>query len=116
MSRVKGEADAPVGSFEEQVMLAVLRLPGDAYGMTIVREIESLTGREVAIGAVYTTLDRLEAKRMVSSSRGTVDEVSRRLFAVTARGGAALVQTHAMRERMWAGVDLRKLSLASAIR
>jgi PadR family transcriptional regulator PadR len=99
--------DAPLGTFEEQVMLAVLRTKGDAYGMVIRREIEEVTGRDVAVGAVYATLDRLEAKKLVASSRGDVDGVSRRLFRVLPAGGRALSESRAMRERLWRGVDLR---------
>jgi PadR family transcriptional regulator PadR len=109
MSRSKIADDAPLGSFEEQVMLAVIRTAQDAYGMIVRREIESQTDREIAIGAVYATLERLEAKDLVTSRRGTVDGVSRRLFTVTSRGVAALAQTKAMRERLWEGVNLRKL-------
>lgn len=101
--------DAPLGTFEEQVVLAVLRTGGDAYGMRVRREIEGVTGRGLAIGAVYATLDRLEAKGLVSSSRADEGEGSRRVFAVTARGARALADSRAMRERLWSGVDLRPL-------
>ena len=90
-------------------MVAVLRTRADAYGMHVRREIERVTGRDVAIGAVYATLDRLEAKRLVSSSRVTGVGPSRRLFAVTRAGAHALADTRAMRERLWQGVDLRGL-------
>ena len=105
--------DAPLGTFEEQVMLAVLRTKHEAYGMTVRREIEEVTGRDVAVGAVYATLDRLEAKRLVTSRRGQLDNVSRRLFAVTTAGAKALAESRAMRERLWRGVDLGKLLPAS---
>ncbi len=101
--------DAPLGTFEEQVLLAVLRMKDAAYGMTVRREIEEVTGRDVAVGAVYATLDRLEAKRLVTSKRSTVDGLSRRLFAVTTGGAKALAESKAMRERLWKGVDLRVL-------
>ena len=101
--------ESPLGTFEEQVMLAVLRTKADAYGMTVRREIEAVTGREVAVGAVYATLDRLEAKKLVDSKRSNVDGVSRRLFIVTANGARALADSKAMRERLWKGVDLRLL-------
>ena len=96
--------DAPLGTFEEQVMLAVLRTAGDAYGMSVRRELERVTERSVTIGAVYATLDRLEAKGLIDSSRS--GEAARRLFEVTRRGAKALVESRAMRERLWAGVDL----------
>ncbi len=101
--------EAPLGTFEEQVMLAVLRTKGDAYGMVIRREIEDVTGREIAVGAVYATLDRLEAKRLIASSRSEVDGISRKLFRVLPAGAQALTETKSMRERLWRGVDLRGL-------
>lgn len=105
--------DAPLGTFEEQVLLAVLRTGHDAYGMEVRREIERVTGREVAIGAVYATLDRLEAKGLADSSRA-LGEGSRRVFRATARGAEALTATRAMRERLWSGVDLGRLPLHGA--
>ncbi|MEW5929360.1 MAG: helix-turn-helix transcriptional regulator [Gemmatimonadota bacterium] len=99
---------APLGSFEEQVLLAVLRA-GEAYGMRVRREIESATGRGVAIGAVYATLDRMEAKGLVESVRSGPGERSRRVFAVTQQGARALAATRAMRERLWQGIDLRRV-------
>ena len=101
--------EAPLGTFEEQVLLAVLRTGADAYGMCVRREIEEVTGREVAVGAVYATLDRLESKALVSSRRAEVEGVSRRLFAVTPPGARALAETRAMRERLWRGVELKSL-------
>ena len=101
--------DAPLGTFEEQVMLAVLRAGEEAYGMTVRREIEQVTGRDVAVGAVYATLDRLEAKGLVESRRTRLDAVSRRLFVVTPVGARALAESKAMRERLWRGVDLQRL-------
>jgi PadR family transcriptional regulator PadR len=104
-------SDAPLGTFEEQVLLAVVRTArapdvGGAYGMAVRRELEVVAGREVAIGAVYATLDRLEAKGLVASERG---DSSRRVFAVTPRGARALVDSREMRERLWSGVDLDAL-------
>ena len=90
-------------------MLAVLRSRDEAYGMVVRRVLEELTGRDVAVGAVYATLDRLEAKRLVSSKRARVEELSRRVFAVTPAGARALAESRAMRERLWRGVDLRPL-------
>jgi PadR family transcriptional regulator, regulatory protein PadR len=101
--------EAPLGTFEEQVLLAVLRTGEEAYGMTVRREIEEVTGRALAVGAVYATLDRLEAKGLVTSSRADVDGVSRRRFAVGPAGARALSETRAMRERLWRGVELKGL-------
>jgi PadR family transcriptional regulator PadR len=98
-----------LGSFEEQVMLAIVRTAGEAYGMVVRRELERVTGRELTIGAVYATLDRLESKGLVRSVRADVEGSSRRVFAVTRRGAEALADTRAIRERLWKGVDVERL-------
>ena len=91
-------------------MLAVLHARDDAYGMNVRREIEARAGREVAIGAVYATLDRLEAKGLIASARVPGDGGSRRVFALTVAGTRALVETRTVRDRLWQGVDLRLLA------
>jgi PadR family transcriptional regulator PadR len=104
-----------LGVLEEQVVVAVLRTRDDAYGMGVRREIERVTGRELAIGAVYATLDRLEAKGLLASHRVAGAGPSRRRFEVTSAGARALASTRAMRERLWRGVDVRALlALAGA--
>lgn len=96
-----------LGSLEEQVMLAVVRTGRDAYGMNVRREIETVTGREITIGSVYATLDRLEAKGLVSSSRvASADQLSRRVFLLTDAGSRSLEMTRDTRERLWTGVKL----------
>src|SRR6266851_4539058 len=60
-----------LGEFEQIILLAVLRLADDAYGMEVRREIEARAGRDASIGAVYATLDRLEAKGLVRSREQT---------------------------------------------
>jgi DNA-binding PadR family transcriptional regulator len=69
-----------MGEFEQLVLLALLRLGNDAYGMQVREEIETRTGREVSYGAVYTTLDRLEQKGYVAHRLGE---------ATAERGGRA---------------------------
>jgi PadR family transcriptional regulator, regulatory protein PadR len=101
-----------LGAFEEQVMLAVARVAGEAYGMSVRREIEAVTGRDVSIGAVYATLDRLEAKRLVASSRKDLDGASRRLFALTSAGVRALVEAKEIRDQLWGGLDPASLAAA----
>lgn len=100
----------PLGVLEEQVLVAVLRTRGDAYGMQVRREIERVTGRDLAIGAVYATLDRLEEKGLLASSRTFGEGPSRRLFEVSVTGARALAETRAMRERLWRGIDLQGLT------
>lgn len=108
-SREAAEA-SPLGTFEEHVMLAVIRTRDEAFAMNVRKELERITNRSVAIGSIYVTLDRLEAKGLIASSRTQRDDaVSRRLFVVTAAGARALSGTRAMRERLWDGVELRRL-------
>ena len=99
----------PLGVLEEQVLVAVLRTRGEAYGMEVRREIERVTGRDLAIGAVYATLDRLEQKGLLGSKRTFSDGPSRRLFDVRPKGARALAETQAMRERLWQGVSVNGL-------
>ena len=109
------EPAGTVGSFEEQVMLAVLRTGDDAYGMNVRRELETVTGREVTIGSVYITLDRLEAKGLVTSARVAAarETASRRVFSLTPAGARALADTRTLRERLWEGVELKALLRAA---
>jgi len=99
-----------LGTFEEQVLLAVWHAAEGAYGMRIRRQIEDRTGRSVAIGAVYATLDRLQAKGFVSSWLADADTVRRgkprRYFKLEAAGIEALEQTRDAHARMWRGVEL----------
>ena len=106
------EPDAVLlGSLEEQVLLAVVRTGDDAYGMNVRRELEEVTGRDVAIGAVYATLDRLEAKGFVASTRPDGSGgPSRRIFAVTGAGARSLALTRSTRERLWSGVKLQRVT------
>ena len=95
MSRKRVESDsAPLGSFEEQVMLAVARVKSEAYAVTVRREIEDQTGREIAMGAVYATLDRLTDKGLVrswlSDPRPERGGRSRRYFRLEPAGERAL--------------------------
>jgi DNA-binding PadR family transcriptional regulator len=87
----------------------VLRLGKNAYGVTIWEEIEKRTGRSVMIGAVYATLDRLEAKGRISSKVGdpTPERGGRakRFFKITAQGSAALKRSREILVSMWAGLD-----------
>jgi PadR family transcriptional regulator PadR len=103
------DRDAPLGTFEEQVLLAVLRSGPDPIGMDVRREIESVTGRDVTIGAVYATLDRLEEKGFLQSRRTQGDGGRRRVFAIARAGAEALAATRAMRDRLWHGIALGDL-------
>jgi DNA-binding PadR family transcriptional regulator len=100
--------EEPLGSLEHIVLLAVMRLGEEAYGITVRKEIESATGRELSIGAVYATLVRLEAKGFVRSYAGepTAERGGRakRYFRVTADGKGVLRNTHAIIQKLSAGL------------
>jgi PadR family transcriptional regulator PadR len=99
-----------LGEFEHIVVLALLRLDDRAYGVTVRQEIEFRTKREVSIGAVYATLDRLETKGYVKSHQGDPTPErggrSKRFFRVTARGIAAVNRTQRALQKMTEGLAL----------
>ena len=94
-----------LGIFEQAVLLAIRRLSGDAYGRPILREVSDSLGREAAAGAVYATLDRLEAKGLAASTLkpGTAERGGRprRYYVLTAQGIEALDQTRSALDRLW---------------
>jgi DNA-binding PadR family transcriptional regulator len=99
-----------LGEFEHMIVLALLRLEDQAYGVTVRQEIEFRAKREVSIGAVYATLDRLEAKGYVKSRLGDPTPErggrSKRFFHVTPKGVAAVNRTHRALRSMTEGLDL----------
>lgn len=96
------------GGFEQLVMLAVAGLGDGAYGMTVRSALEDRTGRTVSLGAVYSTLDRLETKSYVTSvqAAGGVERGgrARRFFRLTAPGLRALNEGIQALDRMREGV------------
>jgi PadR family transcriptional regulator PadR len=105
---MKAARQDSLGSLELIVLLAVMRLGSNAYGMTVRREIENATGRDISIGAVYATLGRLESKGFIRSYAGepTAERGGRakRYFGMTAEGKAALRNTHEIIMKMSAGI------------
>jgi len=85
-----------LGEFERLVLFAILRLHGNAYGMKIRMEIKDRTNRTASLGAIYTTLERLEAKGLVSSWTGDPSPErggrAKKFFKVEAAGEQALKQ------------------------
>lgn len=100
-----------LGEFEHLVMLALLRLKNEAYGMRVRREIQSRTDRSVTIGSVYATLDRLERKGYVVSSVRSASHPkkgrARKYFHLTPEGAEALLQKQETIQRMTEGMSLR---------
>ncbi|MGE0041074.1 MAG: PadR family transcriptional regulator [Vicinamibacterales bacterium] len=105
-------ATSNLGEFEQLVLLACLRLGEDeAYAVSIVDEIRERTGRDVQRAAVYVTLQRLEAKRLVSTRLGDARPErggkARRLVRVEPAGRAATRESRQALQRMWVGLDAR---------
>lgn len=105
VEKMKGDT---LGEFEQIVLMALLRLAPEAYGMSIRREIEERTSRRVSIGAVYATLERLEAKGYVSSATGdsTPERGGRakRFFRIEQEGQRALRTSIETLRKMMAGL------------
>jgi PadR family transcriptional regulator PadR len=102
-----------LGEFEQMVMLAIARLEGEAYGMAIRREIEERSGRDVSIGAVYATIERLLGKDYLdvvtpSGRPADADGRARRFYALTRAGIGALETSRSLQARMWEGVRFQK--------
>jgi DNA-binding PadR family transcriptional regulator len=98
-----------LGEFEQVVLIAVLRLGENAYAIPIREEIRQRTGRSVARGALYTALDRLEAKQFLRSHMSEPLEErggrSRRYFALTPAGLSALRTSRQSLLRLWQGIE-----------
>lgn len=98
-----------LGEFEQMVLLAILRMGDDAYGLEVRRELERATGRQVSRGGFYTTLDRLERKGHLvwvsevpeNARRSTLQ----RRFTVTASGLEALKTSRRALMTLWAGLE-----------
>jgi PadR family transcriptional regulator PadR len=99
-----------LGEFEQIVLLAILRLDDSAYGVPIRKEISKCTGREPAPGALYTTLDRLEEKGLVTSRYAdptpTRGGRAKRYFKVSALGMKAVARAQRSFQRLLKGLRL----------
>ena len=96
-----------LGTFEQAILLALVRLGEDAYGRAIVKEAQSRLEREVSAGAVYATLDRLEQKALISSRLGSGTEIRagrpRRYYSIENSGLRALNESRRAVENLWHG-------------
>ena len=94
-----------LGNLEELILLAVCGLKDQAYGVTVLEEVNRQTGRELTLGAIHTTLYRLQDKGMVTSAMGGATEERggrrKRLYHVTGIGLDTLREMRDVRDRMW---------------
>ncbi len=109
-----------LGEFELMLLLAVIHIGEEAYGVPISRELETYRGREVSVGSVYAALERLEAKGLVASSLGDSTPErggkAKRYFRITKEGLRQVHETRRVLTRLWQTIpdlkmDLRKGTL-----
>jgi DNA-binding PadR family transcriptional regulator len=100
---------ARLGELEQEVLLAVLRMGEEGYGAALLELLEERAGRRLSRGALYTTLDRLEAKRLVRSRLADASAERggrpRRYFALTAAGLVALRASRRRLVALWHGLE-----------
>ena len=94
-----------LGEFELMILLAVIHLGEEAYGVPISRELEMQRGRDVSVGSVYAALERMEGKGLVSSSLGNPTPErggkAKRFFRVTKEGLRQVHETRRVLTRLW---------------
>ena len=97
-----------MGQFEQAVLVALIRLGKDAYGRAILNEVQERLARDVSAGAVYATLERLEAKGLASSKLAPGTAIrggrARRYFAPTGAGIRALNDAKSATDLLWRGL------------
>lgn len=100
-----------LGEFEQFLLLAILRLGDNAYGSTIRQLLAESINRDVTIGALYTTLERLEKKGLVESKMGESTSErggrAKKYFKVSAQGQSALKRSKQALSNMWQGLTLK---------
>ena len=101
---------SPLGTLELAILLSVGRLGADAYGLAVRRDVSARMGHDYSVGAIYTTLQRLEAKALLSSRSAGPTPVrggrSRRHFKVTSSGQRAIRDAQRVAASMWAGLGI----------
>lgn len=103
-----------LGEFEELVLLTIANLGNEAYGLALLRDINERAKRNLSIGAMHSTLTRLEEKGYVTSYQGEATNKRggrrKRYFELTSTGIAGLTEMKALRDDLWANA---KISLSS---
>ncbi|SRR6266851_5526377 len=101
-----------LGHFELLVLLAILRLGDDAYGVPIARAIEHSSGKRVILASVYNTLERLEEKRLIRSTIGQPTRErggrAKRYFAITTAGRREVSAAKKALTLLWGGIPVHE--------
>jgi PadR family transcriptional regulator, regulatory protein PadR len=102
-----------LGEFEELVLLTIATLGSEAYGVSIQQAIEGRCNRNISIGALHSTITRLEEKGLLKSWMGGATQArggrSKRFYEITQSGKRAVSEAKALRDELW---DLSKIKLA----
>lgn len=103
-----------LSSHDEMLLLAILSLGDNAYGLTVRKEVSRATGKDWSIGAIYDPLYRLEKKGYVESklTEPTAERGgrSKRVFSVTLKGKQALREQKAVRDHLWRRIPDKRFS------
>lgn len=98
-----------LGDLEQLILLALLRLDDNAYGVTIRQELDERAGRDVSLGAIYTTLERLERKGLVASRIGEPTAMRggrrKKFYRLRPAGARALDRSYSALQRMSEGLE-----------
>jgi PadR family transcriptional regulator PadR len=99
----------PLGELEQLILLTILRLGPEAYGLSIARQLEAQAGRRLSRGALYTSLDRLETKGLLrwrlEAGGPERQALPKRVYTVMPRGIGALRSSQRVLRRMWRGLE-----------
>ena len=114
MAKNESSSSNSLGEFEHVVLLVLIRLGDDAYGMSVRATIHELIKRDISIGAIYTTLERLQNKGYVKSRMGESTAKrggrAKKYFSVTGKGREALKDTRANLKVLWQGIQINQLA------
>jgi PadR family transcriptional regulator PadR len=106
-----------IGDFEQLILMALIRLGSDAYGVSIRSEIEARTARAISPGALYTALDRLETRGLVASRLGDPTPERggkrKRLYTVQPAGERELARVYESLRLMASGMATRLRAIKS---
>lgn len=102
---------AYLGEFELMILLTIIRLGDEVYGVPLARELSTTRGGNVSIGTVYAALDRLELKGLIASTLGDPSPErggrAKRYFRVTQEGLQSLRETRQMLSKLWKSLPAR---------